>query len=144
MLVTIEKIEWHDELLAMVVRCGHGEPGVNFITPPENSIQLGILKHAQGSVIKAHIHKQRTRVIQNLHEVLFLQKGKLAATFYDAAGKQVGATVLNAGDVILLLGGGHGFKVLEDASIFEVKQGPFAGTAEDKQILNVDDQGKMP
>ena len=31
------------------------------------------------------------------------------------------------GDVILLSSGGHGFEMLENSEIIEVKQGPFAG-----------------
>ena len=35
--------------------------------------------------------------------------------------------ILEEGDVILLSFGGHGFEMLEDSEIIEVKQGPFAG-----------------
>ena len=35
--------------------------------------------------------------------------------------------VLEGGDTILLAGGGHGFEVLEDLAMIEVKQGPYAG-----------------
>ena len=35
--------------------------------------------------------------------------------------------VLNSGDIILLASGGHGFEMLENTEIIEVKQGPFAG-----------------
>jgi hypothetical protein len=34
---------------------------------------------------------------------------------------------LEAGDVILLISGGHGFEVVEEVEMFEVKQGPFGG-----------------
>ena len=35
--------------------------------------------------------------------------------------------VLGPGDVILLISGGHGFEVLEELNMVEVKQGPYAG-----------------
>ena len=35
--------------------------------------------------------------------------------------------MLEQGDVILLAFGGHGFKIIDDAEIIEVKQGPYAG-----------------
>ena len=38
--------------------------------------------------------------------------------------------ILESGDVILLIKGGHGFEVLEDLEMFEVKQGPYAGDAD--------------
>ena len=34
---------------------------------------------------------------------------------------------LNKGDIILLAHGGHGFEILEQAEIIEVKQGPYSG-----------------
>ena len=35
--------------------------------------------------------------------------------------------ILVAGDVVLLARGGHGFEMLEDSELIEVKQGPYAG-----------------
>ena len=35
--------------------------------------------------------------------------------------------ILNQGDVVLLAYGGHGFEMLEDSEMIEVKQGPYAG-----------------
>ncbi|NHZ85953.1 MAG: hypothetical protein GWP19_08740, partial [Planctomycetia bacterium] len=35
--------------------------------------------------------------------------------------------VLSQHDVILLIKGGHGFEVLEDIEMFEIKQGPYVG-----------------
>ena len=35
--------------------------------------------------------------------------------------------ILLSGDVILLSKGGHGFLMLEDTEMIEVKQGPYAG-----------------
>ena len=34
---------------------------------------------------------------------------------------------LETGDVILLSEGGHGFEILEETEMIEVKQGPYAG-----------------
>ena len=38
--------------------------------------------------------------------------------------------VLGPGDVIILMSGGHGFEVLEDLNMVEVKQGPYVGDAD--------------
>jgi hypothetical protein len=43
--------------------------------------------------------------------------------------------VLESGDVILLSNGGHGFEVLEEVEMIEVKQGPYCGD-EDKTRFN--------
>ena len=34
---------------------------------------------------------------------------------------------METGDTILLTSGGHGFKVLEEVEMIEVKQGPYSG-----------------
>ena len=47
---------------------------------------------------------------------------------------------LEAGDIIFLCQGGHGFDALEDLEMIEVKQGPYSGRASDKVLLDeVDD-----
>jgi hypothetical protein len=40
--------------------------------------------------------------------------------------------VLNSGDTILLASGGHGFEMLEDTEMLEIKQGPYSGVTNDK------------
>jgi hypothetical protein len=35
--------------------------------------------------------------------------------------------ILSSGDVLLLAFGGHGFQMLEDCEVIEVKQGPYSG-----------------
>ncbi len=47
--------------------------------------------------------------------------------FYTDEQVYLESTVLDAGDVILLAYGGHGFEMLEPTEIIEVKQGPYAG-----------------
>jgi hypothetical protein len=54
--------------------------------------------------------------------------------FYDD-GEKIKTTILNMGDTILLISGGHGFDMLEDSKIIEVKQGPYGGMEQDKKLL---------
>src|SRR6185369_5395734 len=60
-------------------------------------------------------------------EVLFIRRGRLRVDFYDETKQYLSSRILEAGDVILLIQGGHGFEVLEDLEMFEVKQGPYVG-----------------
>ena len=39
--------------------------------------------------------------------------------------KYLMSKILNKGDVILLVNGGHGFEMLEKTEMIEVKQGPY-------------------
>jgi len=131
----IERIEHAGELLALVMRDGYEPEGINFITDADNPLQLGVLVHRQGFQIKPHIHLPLSVNINQIQEVLHIDSGKIAARFYDSQGEEVASTVVNCGDTILLVSGGHGFDILEDAKIIEVKQGPYRGVAEDKVRL---------
>ena len=42
--------------------------------------------------------------------------------------------LLKEGDIVLLLGGAHGFRMTEDTILFEVKQGPYAGNADKERF----------
>jgi hypothetical protein len=46
--------------------------------------------------------------------------------FYNEEQTYLESVMLTAGDTILLAAGGHGFEMLEDTEIIEVKQGPYA------------------
>jgi hypothetical protein len=54
-------------------------------------------------------------------------EGKVKIEVYNDEGEMLKTLTLQAGDAILLASGGHRVKVLEDAKIIEVKQGPYAG-----------------
>jgi hypothetical protein len=49
---------------------------------------------------------------------------------YDSDKAYIESRVLEAGDVILLVSGGHGFEMLEDTEMIEVKQGPYTGDSD--------------
>jgi hypothetical protein len=60
-------------------------------------------------------------------EVLFIKRGKLRVDFYSDRQEYLDSRILESGDVILLITGGHGFEVLEEIEMIEVKQGPYVG-----------------
>ncbi len=122
----MERIVHKDELLAIIVRRDYSDPGVHFFTPREFSQQLGYMQHPAGRSIQPHVHLPVQRELTYTQEVLFIRKGKLRVDFYTSAQKYVESRVLEAGDVILLASAGHGFQVLEDLEMLEVKQGPYA------------------
>jgi hypothetical protein len=128
----IEKIEWQDKTLALVLRKSFDKDGVNFVTDNSNPLQLGVIKHSMGTVIKPHVHKKSEKVINSIHEILHIESGKVGTDFYDDAGHKIVSTTLYMGDTILLMSGGHGFNILEDSKIIEIKQGPYEGVENDK------------
>lgn len=138
----IERIEHGGKLFAIILRGGFETEGVNFFTPEDNPLQLGVLKYGKGTEIRPHIHKTSIREISKIQEALHIEYGKIEANFYDTTGEEVGSGILNAGDTVLLLEGGHGFKMLENSKILEIKQGPYLGPDKDKEQLRIREQGK--
>lgn len=138
----IEKIEYKGTLLAVVLRASYELEGVNFITTNDNPLQVGVLIHKQGAKIKAHFHKSSPKIIGEVQEVLHIEYGEVEAGFYDEKGKKIESITLKFGDTLLLVSGGHGFDVLRDCKIIEVKQGPYYGPEVDKEQLNVERKGR--
>ena len=123
----IENITYHNQLLALIVSHRFNEPGIHFFTSNELSQQLAYMRHPVGKVIPPHVHNPVIREVQYTQEVLFIKRGKLRVDFYNNEQQYLESRTLEAGDVILLITGGHGFEVLEEIEMIEVKQGPYVG-----------------
>ena len=126
----IQKITYKSNLLALIVSNRFNEPGIRFFTDNDLSQQLAFMKHPAGKSIQPHIHNSVPREVQFTQEVLFIKKGKLRVDFFTDKQEYLESRVLESGDVILLIQGGHGFEVLEELEMFEVKQGPYTGDSD--------------
>ena len=123
----IETIKKGEQLLAVIVSRDFQEPGIHFFTPNDLSQQLAYMRHPAGKIIDPHVHNPVRRSVHFTQEVLLIKKGKLRVDFYDDGQNYLESRILHGGDVILLATGGHGFEVLEEIEMIEVKQGPYAG-----------------
>ena len=123
----ITEIRHNNEICAIILSRDFDKPGIHFVTPGGFSQQLAYMRHPAGKVIQAHVHNPVNRDVQYTLEVLLLRKGRLRVDFFDNDQTYLESRILEAGDVILLATGGHGFEVLEDIEMIEVKQGPYAG-----------------
>jgi hypothetical protein len=137
----VEQIEHDGMLYALIVSHDYEKPGISFFTPNELSQQLAYMHHPAGKIIDAHVHAPLPRQVFQTQETLLVKRGKLRVDFYDADRRYLESRVLEAGDVLLLVQGGHGFEVLEELEMFEVKQGPYAEDkirfrAEKPDVLN--------
>jgi len=133
----IESIVIEDIRVAIVVRRNYKTDKTAFITDSSDVLQLGHIVYPAGSSITPHIHNNVERTIEGTPEVLIVQKGKIKTIFYNKDKKRKGDIILEEGDVILLLDGGHGFEMLEDTVLMEIKQGPYLGEL-DKERFNDD------
>lgn len=123
----IETITHGLEPVALIIRAEYDEPGIQFFTPANFSQQLAFIRHPPGHKIAAHVHNLQLRQVLYTQEVLFLRRGKVKVNLYSSDRKPIGSRVLKSGDLILLCGGGHSLEMLEESSMIEVKQGPYAG-----------------
>src|SRR3989344_2952425 len=123
----LEHIKHESEILAIIVRNGFPGDGVHFFTPDEFSQQLAYMRHPAGKLIEPHVHNAVPRSIIYTQEVLIIKRGRLRVDFYDRNRAYLQSRILGAGDIILLVSGGHGFEVLEELEMIEVKQGPYTG-----------------
>lgn len=123
----IDRIIYEDLELALIVRSSFHTEGIVFLTPSTYSQQLGYMNRPSGHVIPPHVHNPVVREVHFTKEVLFVRSGRLRVDFFSEAREYLESSILEAGDVILLAYGGHGFEMLEPTEIIEVKQGPYAG-----------------
>lgn len=136
----VEEIKKKNKLLAMIIRNDYSCEGVDFITPNEYSQQVAYMHHPTGKAIDAHVHNMVHRNVVLTQEVLFVKKGILRVDFYDDYEDYLESKELHAGDIILLISGGHGFHVIEEVEMVEVKQEPYAGDNDKKRFEGIKDE----
>jgi len=118
--------------LAIIIRAEYSVEKTEFFSDPEFSQQLGIIKYPKGGNIKPHIHNKLARQVLITQEVLVIRKGSVKVDLYDSTREWVTDIILSKGDVIFLIAGGHGFEMIEDSEMLEIKQGPYSGLTNDK------------
>ena len=139
----IENVFYKNKLFALIVRSKFRKKGgINFFTPKEATQQFGYMKHKKGHIIVPHQHNKRLTRILNTTEVILLLKGTLRVDFYDNKKIYLFSKIINEKDIIMLVHGGHGFKVLKNVEMIEVKQGPYS-LAADKAKFNKIDEKKI-
>lgn len=133
----IENIVHGLEPIALIIKADFDEPGIHFFTPPSFSQQVAFMKHPKGKKIAPHVHNLVNRQVLYTQEVLLVRRGRVRVNLYSSSREFLTYRTLEAGDVILLCGGGHSFEMLEETSMVEVKQGPYVGE-EDKTRFEED------
>jgi mannose-6-phosphate isomerase-like protein (cupin superfamily) len=130
-----EEIVIDGHLCAIILPADFDESGIQFFTSNDLSQQLASMSYSAGKVIPAHTHNLVRREVSYSQEALFIRKGKMRVDFYTQRQEYRKSRVLGAGDVILLIAGGHGFEVLEDLNMVEVKQGPYFGDTDKTRFV---------
>lgn len=131
---SVEIISWKDQPLTYIIRANPLPEQTTFLTPPEFKQQVGFVIYPQGGEIARHFHRPLERKLIGTSEVLVLLKGRSLIDVYNDERELVATRELQPGDVMLMVGGGHGFRMLDDTVFLEVKQGPYTGLEEKERF----------
>ena len=132
----VEMVQYDGSVYAIIVYASHDQEGIEFFTDPSDGLQLGYMKRRKGYEVEPHVHIPVRRTVDYTNEVLFIRSGEVLIQFYTANKQRAGSKSLRAGDVILLLKGGHSVEFLEESVIVEVKQGPYAGDRDKERFTD--------
>jgi len=137
----IEKIIYKKKLYAIIVKNKYrNKKGLTFFTPSSATQQFGYINHKKDYIIKPHKHKKRLTKILTTTEVILILKGSLRVDFYTESMKYLFSKIINKGSIILLASGGHGFKVLKDVQMIEVKQGPYSRSKDKIKFKEINEE----
>jgi hypothetical protein len=121
--------------IAIILESTFHKDGVNFLSKEEFPLQLGISSYKQGQKITPHIHLDRKIIVENIQEAIYIKNGQTVVNLYDKTKKLFQSVILSAGDLIFFIAGGHGFEMLQDTTLIEIKQGPYLGKNIDKEMI---------
>ena len=135
--VMLEIFDPSGELLAKYIPASEawGE-GLKFFSQDADYIQLGTWGYNAGRALLAHRHNQVPREVLVTQEALYVRKGRILAEIYGMEDQKITEIEANEGDLLVLLTGGHGYRILEDGTqVLEVKNGPYLGPDVDRRRL---------
>ncbi|MCX6844366.1 MAG: hypothetical protein NTX53_19060 [candidate division WOR-3 bacterium] len=130
----IEHIFWNGQPLCYIIRAAVNPEKTTFLTPPEFKQQVGFVVYPADGVIVPHLHLALERHLVGTSEVLIIKRGRCLLDVYNDNKELVATRELQTGDLMLMVGGGHGFRMLEDTVLLEIKQGPYPGVDEKERF----------
>ena len=129
---SVEHIVFEGKPLAYIVRSEMVPTATTFLTPPDFKQQVGFVVYPTGGEIQRHVHRPVERHLIGTSEVIVVRQGRCEIDIYNNQRQLVATKELREGDILLMIDGGHGFRMLEDTVFLEIKQGPYTGV-EDKE-----------
>jgi hypothetical protein len=126
----IKEFKHDGETIAILVKKGfrNKEPAkhATFISSDDCSLQLGIGYYPKGLRAPAHTHERATQKSQ-YEELLHLVRGRMKVDLYTQKRVKFTSFIMEAGETVHLISGGHGFTMITPCKCIEVKQGPYTG-----------------
>lgn len=110
-----------------------GTEPLSFYSGDDEFLQVGTWSYDTGKRLLAHTHNDVPRAVTRTHETLYVRKGKVEARIFNEQRTLVDTRIINEGDLLTLMWGGHGYTVLEDGTqVLEIKNGPYVGATNDR------------
>lgn len=134
------KIVFNGVELGSIVRSTYHSSGIGFFSDENDGLQLGYMNRPDHYIIAPHTHNKIKREVYFTEEILFIRSGMVRVDFYDENQQYIESHIARGGDIVILKAGGHGFKILERADIFEVKQGPYLGLQDKVRFEPIPDE----
>ena len=132
----MQSIEKDGVQYAIIHRKEDWKEGLDFLTPNETFCQVGTWWYQKGKQLKAHrhIHYERSNTVTQ--ECVNIVTGSMRVDFYDDNNESFRSEVVQAGDLLIILNGGHSYEILDnDTKIVECKNGPFISVERDKELI---------
>ena len=107
------------------------------IIPENNFLQLATIRLEENQQFAAHRHLLKNVNFDQFwaQESWVVIKGSVEVTYFDIDDTEIFKRVINAGEASITLQGGHAYKVLKDAMVYEFKTGPYFGRDADKVFI---------
>lgn len=121
----MEILDKQGAILAKFFKHEKNSAGKNFFTENDEELQVASFNLKKDEIIIRHYHPNQDRDIKKTSEVIIVKVGMLQVDIFDDSHNFVETFFLEAGDIAILISGGHGLSVIDDCEFIEVKQGPY-------------------
>lgn len=132
----MKELKVGEEVYAILAHLSDIKDGSEWFGNPIESLQASRMKYQSGKIFRAHHHILNPRTIKRTQESFIVISGRLAVDVYDNKAELIGTLEGGPGDAIFVYRGGHGVRVLEDFTGYEIKAGQFSYVSEDKEFRN--------
>ena len=111
------------------------------MTDESEFLQCSIMRLTDGKTYRPHKHVVKPQSIFEFQvQEAFIMIGEALITIYDLDDSKLCELTLHAGDLAVLLAGGHSIKSLCPGSMmYEIKTGPYEGQILDKKFIDTDE-----
>ncbi len=130
----IQWIKNDEQVLGLIISAEYEPDATEFITPDSYKQQVGFIVYPKDGTIVPHIHHEMERNLRGTSEVLCVRQGRCWVDFYLQDKSPLCSRELKTGDVLVLVSGGHGFRMIEETTFLEIKQGPYIGVQEKERF----------